>query len=178
MEKGLEDPQFTASDLRKIGGITYRQVNDWDSKGALPNRRAQSSGWRKFDPRQFFVILVCAEIRKQFGIPVEKLAWLQKFMLQDGADHFSVAFGMMKNGLAAMVLYNLLNMGYCRNDEAQRYILLLVNPLINKMLAALKNPIRLEISETIYDALRDAQATTRVRDTAELAVLETMRQPK
>ena len=192
MEKGLEDPQFTASDLRKIGGITYRQVNDWDSKGALPNRRAQSSGWRKFDPRQFFVILVCAEIRKQFGIPVEKLAWLQKFMLQDGADHFSVAFEMMRHGLAVMIftdlsqqfemdadfaIGDLLNMGYCRNDEAQRYILLLVNPLINKMLAALKNPIRLEISETIYDALRDAQATTRVRDTAELAVLETMRQP-
>src|SRR3984957_20332491 len=149
MEKGLEDPQFTASDLRKIGGITYRQVNDWDSKGALPNRRAQSSGWRKFDPRQFFVILVCAEIRKQFGAPIEKLAWLQKFMLQDGADHFSAAVGMMKHGLAVLISTDLserfdmdadfaigdsLRMGQCRDNEPQSYVLLLVNPLINKML--------------------------------------------
>ncbi len=187
-----ENPTLTASDMRKVGGITYRQLNDWDSKGALPNQREKSAGWRKFDPKQFFVVLVCAEIRKQFGAPIEKLASLQKFMLQDGVNHFSAAVEMMRHGLAVLILTDLsgqfdmdadfaigdlLNLGYCRYDEPQSYVLLLVNPLINKMLAALKDPMRLEISDKVYGPLSDAQAATRIRDTAELEVLTLMRQP-
>lgn len=186
-----ENPTFTASDVREVGGISYRQLNGWDSKGALPGRRAHSSAWRKFDPRQFFVILVCAEIRKQFGVSITKLAWLQKFMLQDGANHFLAAVEMMRDGLAVLLLTDLreqfemnsdfeisdlLRLGYCRYDEEQSYLLLLVNPIVNKLLAALKNPVRFEISEKIYDAMRAVAAATRVLDTAEFAVLETMRQ--
>jgi DNA-binding transcriptional MerR regulator len=190
--KNSDNPKFTASDARKLGGISYRQLNGWDSKGALPSQRKQGSGWRKFDPKQFFVILVCAEIRKQFGVPLQKLAWLQKFMLQDGANHFSAAVKKMRYGLAVLILTDLrqqfdmdsdsaigdlLDMGYCRYDEPQSYVLLLVNPLINKMLVMLQKPMRLEISDTAYDALSDARAALRVRDTAELEVLRLMRQP-
>jgi hypothetical protein len=192
MEAKLEYSTFTASDVRAVGGISYRQLNDWDSKGALPTQPVRGSGWRKFDPRQFFVILVCAEIRKQFGVPIEKLAWLQRFMLQDGANHFVAAVEKMRHGMAVLILTDLsqqfdmdsdfaigdlLRLGYCRYDDDQSYVLLLVNPIINKMLAALKNPTRLAISDKTYDALSAAEAATRVRDTAELAVLETMRQP-
>jgi len=192
MEESPENLKFTASDARKVAGVTYRQLNDWDVKGALPSQRRRTSGWRKFDPKQFFVVLVCAELRKQFGVPIEKLAWLQKFMLQEGADHFSVAFEMMKHGLAVLILTDLshqfdmdadfaigdlLDMGYCRYDKPQSYVLLLVNPIINKMLAALKEPMQLDISDTIYDSLGHARAATRVRDTAELEVLKVMRQP-
>ena len=192
MEENSENLKFTASDARKVAGVTYRQLNDWDVKGALPSQRRRSSGWRKFDPKQFFVLLVCAELRKQFGVPIEKLAWLQKFMLQEGADHFSAAVEMMKHGLAVLILTDLshqfdmdadfalgdlLGMGYYRYDKPQSCVLLLVNPIINKMLAALKEPVRLDMADTIYDALGSAQAATRVRDTAELEVLKVMRQP-
>jgi DNA-binding transcriptional MerR regulator len=185
-----ENSTFTASDVRAVGGISYRQLNDWDSKGALPTQRVSGSGWRKFDSRQLFVLLVCAEIRNKFGVSIEKLAWLQKFMVQDGANHFLAAVEMMRDGLAVLLLTDLreqfemnsdfeisdlVRLGYCRSDEDQSYVLLLVNPIINKMLAALKSPIRLEISEKVYDALLGAAAVTRVRDTAEFAVLETMR---
>ena len=89
--------------MRAVGGISYRQLNDWDSKGALPTQRVRGSGWRKFDSRQLFVILVLAEIRNQFGVSIEKLAWLQKFMLQDGANHFLAAVEMMRLGLAVVL---------------------------------------------------------------------------
>jgi DNA-binding transcriptional MerR regulator len=186
-----ENPKFTASDIKKAGGISYRQLNGWDTKGALPRQRARSSGWRKFDPKQFFVILVCAELRKQFGVPIEKLAWLQKFMLQDGADHFSAALEMMKYGLAVLIFTDLshefemdadyaiggaIDMGSCRYEKSQSHVLILVNPIINKMLLALKNPMRLEITEKIYDAVSDVRAAMTVRDTAELEVLKLMRQ--
>lgn len=191
MTRESQNQRFTASDIRKAGGISYRQLNGWDSKGALPRQRARSSGWRKFDPKQFFVILVCAEIRKQFGVPIEKLAWLQKFMLQDGANHFSAALEMMKRGLAVLIFTDLshqfemdadyaigssIDMGCCRYDEPQSYVLILVNPIINKMLLALKNPVRLEITATIYDALIGLKAAMTVRDTAELEVLKLMRE--
>ena len=137
------------------------------------------------------MILVCAEIRKQFGVSIEKLAWLQKYMLQDGANHFLAAVEMMRDGLAVLLftdlreqfemnsdfeISDLLRLGYCRHYEEPSYLLLLVNPIVNKMLAALKNPARLEISEKIYDVMGAVAAATRVRDTAEFAVLETMRQ--
>jgi len=192
MIKKSENPKFTASDVRKVGGVSYRQLNGWDSKGALPSQRVRSSGWRTFDPRQLFVILVCAELRMKFGVPIKRLAWLQKFMLQDGANHYSAALEMMRRGLAVVifsdlneqfemnldsVIGNSIRLGYCRYDEPQSYVLLLVNPIINKMLAAQMEAPRLEISYKSYYELRDAEATTRVRDTAELAVLEAMRHP-
>lgn len=191
MRTSSEKQKFSASDVKEIGGVTYRQLNDWDSKGALPRQRKKKAGWRKFDPKQFFVVLVCAEIRKQFGVSIEKLAWLQRFMLQDGADHFSVAVTMMRHGLVVVILTDLsqqfdmdadfaigdlLGMGYCRRDDSQSYVMLSVNPLINKMLGALKTPLRLQVSDRIYSALRDAQALTRIRDTAELAILRTLRE--
>jgi DNA-binding transcriptional MerR regulator len=191
VERKPKKSMFTASDVKAVGGISYRQLNDWDSKGALPTQRVGSSGWRKFDSRQLFVILICAEIRNKFGVSIEKLAWLQNFMLQDGANHFLAAVEMMKYGMAVLILTDLrqqfdmdsdfaigdlLRLGYCRYDQPQSYVVLLVNPIINKMLAALKNPTQLKISDKVYDALDAAEAGTKVRDTAELAVLETMRQ--
>ena len=191
MGEKSENSTFTASDVRAVGGISYRQLNDWDAKGALPTQRVRRSGWRKFDSRQLFVILVLVDIRNQFGVSIEKLAWLQKFMLQDGANHFLAAVEMMRLGLAVILFTDLsaqfdmnsdleiadsLRAGCCRYDQPQNYVLLLVNPIVNKMLAVLKKPTRLEISEKTYTALRVAEGATRVRDTAEFAVLETMRQ--
>jgi hypothetical protein len=70
---------------------------------------------------------------------------------------------------------DLLKAGYCKREEPQSYVLLSVNPIVNKMLGALKKPVRLDISETTYRALESVSAELRVRSTAELAVLQTMR---
>ena len=128
----------------------------------------------------------------KFGVPIKKLAWLQRFMLEDEANHYSAAVEMMRLGLAVViftdlneqfemnldsVIGNSIRLGYCRYDEPQSYVLLLVNPIINKMLAAQMEATRLEISDKSYYELRAAEAATRVRDTAELAVLEAMRHP-
>jgi DNA-binding transcriptional MerR regulator len=192
MTNSTGQSKFTASDIRAVGGISYRQLNDWDSKGALPNHRAKRLGWRKFDPKEFFVVLVCAEFRKQFGVSIEQLAWLQKFMLQDGANHFSAALKMMQHGLAVLILTDLstqfdmdadvaigdyLSMGLCRSEKPQSHLLLLVNPIINKMLKALKQPMQLRISDAPYQALDAAQTAIRARDTTELEMLKLMRQP-
>ncbi len=71
------DAEFKAGDAKKAAGLSYRQLNDWDQKGALAGERASESGWRKFSPRELFAVLICAEIRKRFGVPVESLNWIK-----------------------------------------------------------------------------------------------------
>jgi DNA-binding transcriptional MerR regulator len=189
-----DDPEssFTAGDVQRAAGLSYRQLNDWDSKGALPNSRAQESCWRRFTVRELFELMVCAEIRRRFCVPIEKLASLRSYMLHEGKDHFKVAARMVQHGLAVFVLTDLLEtfdigadiaiadmlaLGYCRYDDPQAYILLHINPIVNKILAALKKPARWKISDNAYKARREGEAVSRAQDDAELAVLEAMRNP-
>src|SRR5713101_2299156 len=132
-------PTFTAGDVKNAAGMSYRQLNDWDAKGALPSQREQESGWRKFSPREIFAIMVCKEIRDRFGAPLESLRFVREFMLQDGADHFRAAIEIMNRGLAVFILTDLkdtfvmdsdlefedlFHLGYLRASENQGYILL------------------------------------------------------
>lgn len=183
------DPSFTARDVKDAAGLSYRQLNDWDSKGALPNSREQEASWRKFSTRDLFVLMVCSEVRTRYGTPLEKLGWLKSIMLQE-AGHFEAAVGMMNLGLAVFIftdleksfsmesdidIADLLNMGYCRFDHQQAYIFLSVNPIVNRILAALKDPVRLDVSDAVYKALWTEHNRFRAQDFAELAVLDAMR---
>src|SRR5712691_9228396 len=185
-----DDSSFTAGDVKHAAGLSYRQLNDWDSKGALPNSREQEAGWRKFSIRDLFVLLVCSEVRKRYGMPLERLVWLKSFMLQEKSDHFQAAARMMQHGLAVFIFTDLeqsfemnadfaiadmLELGYCRYDHPHAYIFICVNPIVNKILTALKKPVRLEISDKVYKARWAADAKFRVQDDAELAVLDAMR---
>ena len=62
-------------------------MNDWDQKGALPHERSSDAGWRKFTQRQVFALLVAVEIRRQFGVPVDRLKWITGVMLADGDNY-------------------------------------------------------------------------------------------
>ena len=86
---------LTAGDLRRASDLSYRQMNDWDSKGALPGRRANKRDWRRFTPREVFAVAVLCELRKRFGVPLEKLTYVREFMLQPGADHLRAATRLM-----------------------------------------------------------------------------------
>src|SRR5439155_4997525 len=129
-------------------------------------------------------------VRKRYGMPLEKLVWLKSFMLQEKADHFQIAVRMMQHGLAVFIFTDLeesfdmdadiaiadmLELGYCRYDHPHAYIFICVNPIVNKILTALKQPGRLEISDKVYQARWAADAVFRVQDDAELAVLDAMR---
>ena len=184
------DPSFTAGDVKHAAGLSYRQLNDWDSKGALPNSREQETGWRKFTISDLFVLMICSEVRKRYGTPLEKLVWLKSFMMQEGVDHFQAAVRMMQHGLAVFIFTDLeksfdmdadiaiadmLDLGYCGYDHPHAYIFICVNPIVNKILAALKKPVRLEISDRVYKARWAAYAKFSIHDDAELAVLDVMR---
>jgi hypothetical protein len=65
----IDEPFFTACDVYRTAGLSYRQLNNWDLKGVLPNSRRKEAGWRTFSYREVFAIFVCSEIRTRFGVP-------------------------------------------------------------------------------------------------------------
>ena len=77
--------------------MTYRQLNDWDARGAIPGGRAGDAGWRKFSARDLFAMMVCSEIRRRVGVPVESLRYVMNCMVQnDGRNHLSAAIKLMR----------------------------------------------------------------------------------
>jgi hypothetical protein len=182
---------FTAGDVKNAAGMSYRQLNDWDAKGALPSQREQESGWRKFLPKEIFAIMVCKEIRDRFGTSLESLRFVRNFMLQDGADHLKSAIDIMQNGCAVFIMTDLkktfvmdsdlefedlFQCGCFRGQEDQGYVFIQVNYLVNRLLACLKKPVALRIHDETYRAVMQARADTTIRNQQEFAVIRAIRQ--
>jgi hypothetical protein len=115
--------------------------------------------------------MICAEIRRRFGVPVESLAWIQTFMRKPPANHLDVALEVMSRGMCLMLLTDLkttfvldadlevadlMHTGYFRNENSEGFILLKMNPLVNRLLACRKEPVHLPIRVEFYKAIQDA----------------------
>lgn len=145
--------------------MTYRQLNDWDRKGALPPNHGRKANWRRYTPREAFQIAVCAEIRERFGVPIEKLKFVRDFMLQEGADHLAAARRLIhERELPVFLLTDLENvfimdtdiefsdllyLGYFSNDDRESFVFLKVNPIVNRILALTTTPEPLLVSNDI-----------------------------
>lgn len=191
MSEGDTNDGFTASEVQQVAGLSYRQLNDWESRGALPQQLDRGSKWRRFTPRQVFSVLVCAEIRKQFGTPVERLGWLQEFMLQDGANHLAASVELMaKLGVnvwlvtdlektfildSELEFVDLVTHGFLSGESNAGYIWLRVNPLVNRILSTLKEPIRLDNHGRGYEILREMRSMFGVNSPDEYRVLQHIR---
>lgn len=175
MSNSTKLEELTAADVKAATGISYRQLNDWDSKGAVSSERASHTGWRKFSTRDVFALLICKEIRDRFGVPVESLRFIRDFMRQDGANHFGVAVGLMSRGLSVWLatdlkevfemdsdaeFEDLLCNGWFRGDEASGLMFIRINPLVNRMLACLKKPIQLKVNLEAYAPFQRMPAIT------------------
>jgi DNA-binding transcriptional MerR regulator len=182
---------YTAGDVKNASGMSYRQINTWDTKGNLPNQREKGSTWRKFSSREIFTIMVCKEIRDRFGTPLESLRFVRDFMLQDDADHLQAAVDIMRHGFAVFILTDLkktfvmdsdlefedmLHYGYLRASENQAYVFIQVNHLVNRLLGCLKKSAALHIHDKVYEAVREARADPILRNEHELAIIRALRE--
>ncbi|MYD87022.1 MAG: MerR family transcriptional regulator [Cenarchaeum sp. SB0669_bin_11] len=184
------DQTYTAADLKRAAGLSYRQINEWDQKGVLPETRSGDAGWRKFSPRDIFALMVCSEIRRQFGVPVESLKWVRACMLQEGADHLHAAAQIMSRGMAVVLMTDLketfvmdsdleiedlLRLGYLRHEDPQGYLLIKLNPLVNGLLGCLKEPLILSIDDEMYGLIRNIRGEMSIRSQKELEILGLLR---
>jgi len=189
-ETGNED--LRAEHVRKATGLSYRQLNDWDAKGVLPGNRQDETSWRRFSFKELFALLICSEIRKRFGVPLESLRWVQSFMLQEGPNHYQAAVELIaRYGFSVWLLTDLretfvmdsdlelehmFNMSYFRTGVVGGYILLEINPLVNKILACLKNPIELKTSFKTYKVVNEARRQCTAQNKQEIELLRLVRE--
>jgi hypothetical protein len=186
----FNEPKYSASDVRDVAGLSYRQMNDWEGRGALLGSREAEAGWRKFSFLELFILLVCNELRRNFGVSVDSLRWLQKFMRQNGANHFVAAAEIMNRGMVVLLLTDLkttfimnsdldigdfLHLGGVRNENAQAFVLLKLNPLVNSLLRHVDEPVELKIQHQTYRVFREIQGGLSIKSPEEMHVLQLLR---
>lgn len=188
-----EEKVLRANDVKEGMGLSYRQLNDWESKGILPAERKDKSKWRKFTTREVFVLMVCKAIRDKFGVPLEKLGFIKSFMLQDDADHFKYALEHMSLYGATIYLLtdlktlfimdtdleieDLFRMGMFGGSDEQSYLLIKMNPLINRMLK-LVDIEPCETTDYLRDIMHQYRTETTVTNNQEMEILKLIRDKK
>ncbi len=183
--------RFTARDIRDLTGITYRQLNDWENRGLLPSSSRRGRKWRRFDDRESFAILICAQLRQQYGIPIDSMIWVKDQLLTDWQHGFYVAktkFEMdgasvflltdLKHRFTILTSPDLARMsitGFFETSSCQHFLLLKLNRLINRMLLYEDPPFQLFESPaaTHLSAIPNRQLW--IREVGEATVLESIR---
>lgn len=164
--RGPHSP-FTAKDMKEMAGLTYRQLNDWDSKGLVTRRSGKTATWRRFTQREAFVLMVCSEIRRQFGVPLRCLRFVRSRMFQGTADCFKSALQLVKGSRVPVYILtdlreifamdSLLELtgtfrcGSSRGSTSGGYILLEVNPIVDRILSHLGHTTELEEDRTGHE---------------------------
>lgn len=129
---GTSERTFKAGDLLKLIGLTYRQLNDWEDRAKIfEQRRSKSEGWRKFTPEEVTALAVCASLRRQFSLPLEKVGELYRWLLDASASPTENLFAQQGRDVVARIEREhptLLAMtGEARRkslaDDASRYLL-------------------------------------------------------
>ena len=154
MAESEQNQQFSASDVQHLAGLSYRQLNDWEARGIGGTNDDRGAKWRRYSPKQIFALMVCAEFRKRFGIPVERLGFVQQFMFQDDADHLQAAVELMALlGVGVWIVTDfedtfimdseleftdLIALGWVRGEGSKAFVWLKVNPIVNRILACRK----------------------------------------
>ena len=186
-----ESPDYSSKDVHAVTGLTSRQLNDWDERGALPHERNGKEGWRRFSGRDIFALMVCAEFRRNLGIPVERLKFVKEFMSQDGANHLSAAINLMGVlGVGVWIMtdfedtfvmdselefHDMWRHGYFGASNESTLAFVNVTPLVNKLLGALKEPMKFEAHGRGYEILRSLDGAGPTLSAEEQLVLDLIR---
>ena len=184
------EKDLTASDLHKASGMSYRQLNSWDEKGVIPESRDTHEAWRKFSPNDFFTILICKELRDRFGVSFEAIRKLQDRFEKDNYDNFQHTIKCISPlGYTACLftdfeeqfiidndleISNYIRAGLLRQKNAKDYIILRLNPLVNKIFELLKMP-SLPDGDAWYEKLFEIQGQAVVKNDAEFHLLSLVR---
>ena len=171
--------------------LSYRQLNDWEQRGLITKDSERGAGWRRFSPRDLFSLMICAEIRDHFGVPVERLRFVRDFMAQEGADHLQAACHLMatlgteiwlitdlKHTFimdSELEIHDMVEHGFLHANTPNAYIWIKVSPLVNRLLACLQEPVHLPSHGAGYRLLDELRQQFGARNTQEFEVLQLLR---
>ena len=145
----IDEAIFKASDVKDASGLTYRQLNDWEERGVLPESKDRGSKWRKYNLHDLFIITVLAQLKSQFNTPTEKLKFIKDRMTKEGISRLNAL--MVHLTLAdvsewlltdfeetylidsELKIKEMFSRGYFHSEEHVAYVLLNVTPLIQML---------------------------------------------
>jgi DNA-binding transcriptional MerR regulator len=87
--EALNDKILLCNQLAKHADITYRMVNDWDSRGMFDAERKTIHGWRKFSIVDVIKLSIIKKLKDE-GFPLYKLKGVLGWLEYSPAIEFSI----------------------------------------------------------------------------------------
>ncbi|MFH1859666.1 MAG: MerR family transcriptional regulator [bacterium] len=87
--EALNDRVILCNQLTKHTDITYRMVNDWDSRGMFDAERQTTRGWRRFSMADVIKLSIMKKL-KDTGFPLYKLKGILNWLENNPAIEFSI----------------------------------------------------------------------------------------
>jgi hypothetical protein len=187
-----QEAQFSSKDVQDVAGLSYRQINDWDARGVLPNDREGAGSWRRFTAKELFTVIVCAELRRHFGVSLSRLNYVREIMGHEEKNFLTWAYRLMVMlGVEVWLLtdlektfimdselefLDLMGNGFFSGESERGYLFLKVSPLVNRLVEAIPDVEPAEAHGLGYEIMRRDEGTHFTRE--EVFVLESLRRPE
>jgi DNA-binding transcriptional MerR regulator len=169
-----DERPIRAKDLKSAAGMSYRQLNEWEAKGALPSQR-DTAAWRRYTVTDAFVIAITKTVRDAFGTSLDSLSWLTRSLRDLPNDPLRWAVAKMRDHHMSLFLRTDLKSyvwlgtdidlgdefeaGAGRSEDIAPTILLQLNPIVNRVLRLTTTPDPLPITDEFY---AEIEATRRM----------------
>jgi len=182
---------YTARHAKELAGLSYRQLNDWEQRGALPGEDDRDGeAWRRFSPSEMFALMICGELKREYGIPLEKLKFILESISGGGDAHFRRAIWLVEQGVSTLLITDmtktlmiesdlevedLVFSEFFRANAFKHSLILRLNGLVEALIPLLENHETRARDESIYRLKYQVDAALRVHTIAELELLQAVR---
>lgn len=183
--------EHKAGSIRDLTGLSYRQLNDWEERGALPEVADRGSKWRTYNPREIFILQIMASLRKRYGVPVEKLKFIKDCMTAEGADHLQYAVEKMSMlGVSIWLITDfdrtflldteleisdMFGNAWFHSDQEDGYFLINLTPMIQRLCTSLDTSISLNLHMRGFQLRGLANEAITAKSVSEVEVLKRVR---
>lgn len=145
-----EDQIYKASDVKELCGLSYRQLNDWDTKRSLlPENEDRGEGWRKYTLHEVFIISILAELKRKFHTPTKKLLFVKEVLTSRGDGRMNAMmlhvtlvgvsqwlitdFEDSLEMVSELEMSYKLNQGFFHSEDQVGFVMLNITPIIQRM---------------------------------------------
>jgi DNA-binding transcriptional MerR regulator len=182
---------YTARHAKELAGLSYRQLNDWEQRGALPGEDDRDGeGWRRFSPSEMFALMVCGELKREYGIPLEKLKFILESLSGSGGTHLRRAIWLVEQGVSTLLITDmtktlmvesdlevedLVFSEFFRGNDFKHSLILRLNGLVESFIPLLENHESRSRDDSVYRLKAEVDSALRVHTVAEFELLQAIR---
>lgn len=149
----LESKESTAKVAREVADVSYRQINDWDSKNVLPKKERDKDSWRRFSGVDIIRLTIISKL-VELGIPIQRQKKLIEWMNKPEAMSWLVK--KISWGFSMFLVTDLEgNIGFDDESEAYDFVFLIGDEVdhptvvlpLNKLIGDVAKKLGIKIPE-------------------------------